>query len=72
MYVFQTSRQLIIAWRGTEVNMEDVWKKVGDAWDWISSSFGYKQARTKKTKHSDIDVDLDSELECVCEEPEKV
>ena len=51
--------------------MEDVWKKVGDAWGWISSSFGYKPARTK-LKHSDIDIDLDSKLECVCEEPEKV
>ena len=51
--------------------MEDVWKKVGDAFGWISKSFGYKQARTK-IKHSDLDIDLDSKLECVCEEPEKV
>ena len=53
------------------MKMEDVWKKVGDAFGWISKSFGYKQARTK-TKHSDLDIDLDSKLECVCEEPEKV
>ena len=51
--------------------MEDVWKKVGDAFGWISKSFGYKQARTQ-IKHSDLDIDLDSKLECVCEEPEKV
>ena len=51
--------------------MEDVWKKVGDAFGWISKSFGYKQARTK-IKHSDLDIDLDSKLECVCEDPEKV
>jgi len=50
--------------------MEDVWKKVGDAFGWISKSFGYKQARTRK--HSDLDIDFDSKLEFVCEESEKV
>ena len=57
--------------------MEYVWKKVGDASNWISSWFGYNI----DSWYSDIDCDLDCELECckldcklecVCQEPEKV
>ena len=61
--------------------MEYIWKKIGDALDWIKSWFGYKQAKTKKRKQSDVEIDLETELECskleckpecVCQETEKV
>ena len=59
--------------------MEYVWKKVGDALNWIISWFGYYI----DPWYSDVDCDLDCELECckleckteqncVCQEPEKV